>query len=239
MAEFRRSRIEKKSEDEITKKTILLGILTVVVVILILTFGLPLLIKFSVFLGEAKKGGTADITATILPPLPPRIILPFEATNSSQIAINGLAEKNITVELLKNDVSVGKVAANDAGEFSFGGIGLDQGESVFTAVAINGKGINSEPSKEVRVVFSDIKPTLTMVNPAEDSLKVSSSDFDVIGQSDKGVSVLVNGSVAMVDDNGKFKIKLQLNTGDNQVEIIVRDIAGNETKKTIKITYDI
>lgn len=239
MAEFRRSRLEKKSEDEITKKTIFLGILTVVMVILILTFGLPLLIKFSVFLGEAKRGGSVEVTNNVLPPLPPRIILPYEATNSGQISIKGIAEKNLMVELLKNDVSIGKVAVNDAGEFTFDGIGLDQGESVFSAIAINDKGVSSEPSKEVRIIFNDKKPTLTMVNPSENSLKVNSSDFDVIGQSDRGVSVLVNGSVAMVDENGKFKIKLQLNTGANQVEIIVRDIAGNETRKTITITYDI
>ena len=239
MTEFRRSRLEKKSEEEITKKTIFLGIFTVIVIILILTFGLPLLIKFSVFLGDAKRGNTSELKESVLPPLPPRIILPFEATNSSKVDVKGLAEKNLMIELLKNDVSIGKVAANDVGEFSFSDISLDQGESVFTAIAINDSGVSSEPSKEVKLKFSDKKPTLSMLNPTEDSLKVSSSDFDVIGQSDKGVSVTVNGSVAMVDENGKFKIKLQLNTGNNQVEIIVRDVAGNETRKTLTINYDI
>ena len=237
MAEFKRSRLEKKEEDEITRKTIVLGLLTIVVFVLMLVFGLPMLIKFSVLLGETKK--TTVITDKVLPPLPPRLVVPFEATNSSQIDIKGYAEKGIMVELLKNDVSIGKVAANDAGEFVFSNILLDQGESVFTAIAEGDKAGSSEPSKEARIVYDNTPPQLTMTNPSEDSLSVSSSDFDIIGQSDKGVSVTVNGRVAMVDDAGKFKIKLQLNTGKNDVEIVVRDTAGNETKKDISITYDI
>jgi hypothetical protein len=239
MAEFQRSRLEKKAEDEITRKTIFLGLLTVIVFGLLIIFGLPLLIKFSIILGDIKNQKAIETKEKSLPPMAPRIILPFEATNSSQIIINGLAEKNVTVELLKNDVSIGKEKVNDVGEFTFGNVLLDQGESIFTAIAINDKGGSGEPSKELKVIFDNVPPTLTMLNPSEESLKVDSADFDVIGQSEKGVGVLINGRVAMVDDTGKFKLKLQLNTGKNNVEIIVRDVAGNETKKNISITYDI
>jgi len=239
MAEFKRSRLEKKVDDEITKKTVVLGLATVLVFVLMLVFGLPMLIKFSIILGDLKNKKNSEIVEKVLPPMAPRIILPFEATNSSRIVINGLAEKNVVVELYKNDVSIGKVAVNDQGDFSFGDILLDQGESVFTATANSENGGSSEPSKDVKVLFDDKAPELTMLNPTEETLKVSSPDFDIIGQSEKGVSVLVNSRVAMVDDSGKFKIKLQLNTGKNEVEIIVKDAAGNEVRKKINITYDI
>ncbi|MCX5658086.1 MAG: hypothetical protein NTZ48_07725, partial [Candidatus Omnitrophica bacterium] len=75
--------------------------------------------------------------------------------------------------------------------------------------------------------------------PSEDKVIVDGADFDVVGISDKGVSVSVNGRLALVDDEGKFKLKVQLNTGKNSLEIIVRNSAGNEVKKTIEITYDI
>lgn len=237
MPEFKRSRLEKKTEDEITKKTIFLGLTTIVVLILMVVFGLPMLIKFSILLGETKKDNV--VQEKVLPPLAPRLIVPFEATNSSRINIKGLAEKNVTVELLKNDVSIGKVATNDAGEFSFNDIFLDLGESVFTAIAVSEQSGSSEPSKESKVLFNDKPPVLTMINPVEESVKVDSSDYELVGQSTKGVSVSVNGRVAFVDDTGKFKIKLQLNTGKNDTEIIVRDLAGNETKKKVTITYDI
>ena len=46
MPEFKRSRLERKKDEQITKKTVFMGFLTVVVFILIVVFGLPLLIKF-------------------------------------------------------------------------------------------------------------------------------------------------------------------------------------------------
>jgi bacillopeptidase F len=239
MAEFKRSRLDKKSDDEITKRTLVLGFLTIVVFALMVVFGLPFLIKFSILLGEARIRASVEVKDKVLPPLAPRLILPFEATNSSQIEIKGLAEKNVNVELLKNDVSVGKIAANDAGEFTFGDITLDQGESVFTAIAIGDNGGSSEPSKELKVTFDNTPPDLLMINPSENSLKVDSPDFDIVGKSDKGASVLINGRVAMLDDQGKFKLKFQLNSGKNDIEIVVRDLAGNEIRKKIEITYDI
>ncbi|MFZ2153217.1 MAG: hypothetical protein WAV41_04215 [Microgenomates group bacterium] len=237
MAEFRRSRIEKKSEDEITKKTVFLGLTTIVVFVLLLVFGLPLLIKFSIVLGNLKKN--TDQGNRILPPTAPRILVSYEATNSAPIAIGGIAERNVVVELLKNDVSVGRVNTNDNGEFVFSDVPLDQGESVFSAVAISEKGGSGDASKEIKIIFDNKAPEIAMLNPVEETLKVSSADFDVIGQGESGVSVIVNGRMAMVDDLGKFKIKLQLNPGKNDVEIIVKDMAGNESKKKIVLTYDI
>ncbi len=44
--------------------------------------------------------------------------------------------------------------------------------------------------------------------------------------------------MAVIDSEGKFKLKLQLNSGKNEVEITVKDNAGNEAKKKIILTYD-
>jgi bacillopeptidase F len=165
--------------------------------------------------------------------------MPFEATNSAKINISGLAEANVQIELLKNDASLNKIETNENGEFVFEDIELNEGDNDFNLVAVSTKGGTSELSKTIKVIFDNKVPTLTMTNPVEDSLKVDNPDFDVVGQSEKGVSVTVNGHVAMVDDTGQFKSKIQLNSGDNDVEIIVRDLAGNEAKKKVKITYNI
>lgn len=239
MAEFTRSRLDKKAEDEITKKTIFLGLITVLVLVLTVVFGLPLLVRFSILLGDLKNKQDSEIVEKVIPPMMPRLILPFEATNSARIDLRGVAEKGVSIELLKNDVSVGKVETDEAGEFVFKDIFLEAGESIFTAVAISKAGDSSEISKELTLAYDNEAPPLTMTNPSETSVKVESDDFDVVGVSEKGVSVTINGRVAMVDDAGSFKLKLQLAIGKNEVEIIVRDLAGNETKKKIEITYDI
>ena len=238
MPEFKRSRLERKKDEQITKNTVFMGFLTVVIFILIIVFGLPLLIKFSILLGNTKS--KKDITTeNIVPPLAPRLIVPFEATSSSQIKIEGFAEAGSVVELLKNDQSIGKTEVTTDGNFSFGDVELNEGQNNFSAIANKDVGGTSEVSKIASVVFDKTAPELTMSNPGEDSVTVDSADFDIIGKSEKGVNVTVNGKLATVDADGNFKLKIQLNSGKNDVEIVVKDTALNETRKTISITYDI
>ena len=130
MAEFYQSRLERKRDEEITKKTVFLGLVTIATFLFLLVFGLPFLVKFSVLLGEAKNRGVKDQVEKILPPLPPRLVIPFEATNSSVIRVGGVAEPETTVELLKNDVSVGKAEVDGKGEFTFLQVILENGDNV-------------------------------------------------------------------------------------------------------------
>lgn len=238
MPKFYSSRLEKKEDEEITKKTVVMGVVTVLVVIVILVFGLPLLVKLSILLGDAKNRNSKAVVEKVMPPLPPRLLINYEATNSATVSISGLAEAQTDVELLKNDVSIGKTKTTDGGDFQFDNITLDEGDNQFFAVASKDKAGKSELSKEVSLTYDKTPPTLTMINPTEESLKVDTADFDVIGQSEKGVNVTVNNRLAMVDDNGKFKIKFQLSAGKNDIEIVVKDLAGNETRKKIAITFD-
>jgi len=233
-----RSRLDRKQDEEITRKTVILGGVTALIFVVVLVFGLPLLIKLSVLLGNSKSN-LKDNQEMLLPPLPPRLVTSFEATNSARFSIFGVAEPNVEVELFKNDLSLGREMVDDKGSFSFTNITLDMGSNTFTALASREKEGVSEPSKAVIVIYDDQPPSLTMSNPVEDKLSVDVADFDVVGKSDRGVSVIINGKLASVDDEGGFKLKVQLNAGKNNVEIVVRSEAGNETRKTIEITYDI
>ena len=112
-----RSRLNRKEDEEITKKTIVLGGVTVLIFAAVLIFGLPLLIKLSVLLGNAKSLSRTDNQEKVLPPLPPRLVVSFEATNSARFSISGVAEPKVEVELLKNDVSLGKKIVDDKGGF--------------------------------------------------------------------------------------------------------------------------
>jgi len=238
MPEFRRSRLERKTDEEITRKTVVVGVVTLLVLAGILVFGLPLLVKFSVLLGEARSRREKPVEEKKLPPLPPRLVVPFEATNSAEVKIWGTAERGVEVELLKNDVSLGKMTVDENGEFVFDGIELDKGENSFSGIAMTGENGSSEPSKPTIIVYDDVLPELTVVNPGEETSTVDYADFDIIGKTEKGVSVMVGGRIAVVNDNGDFKLKTQLASGKNEIEIIARDSAGNESKKKITITYD-
>jgi len=239
MAEFKRSRLKSKEDELITRKTVVLGVLTLLFFVSLLLFGLPMLIRLSIVLGDLRVQQTKDNKEKIIPPPQPRLLISFEATNSAKINLKGLSEKGIAVELFKNDVSMLKTQANENGEFEFNEIILDDGQNQFNVIAFNQDGVSSEPSKPVDIVFDNQPPEILMINPSEDKLTVEYADFDIAGKTDKGASVLVNNRLAMVDDEGKFKIKFQLNAGKNEIEIISRDMARNETKKKIEINYDI
>ena len=233
-----RSRLVRKQDEDITKKTVVLGGVTVLIFVAVLVFGLPLLIKLSVLLGNSKSKST-DNEEKLLPPLPPRLVVNFEATNSARFSIYGVAEPSVEVELLKDDLSLGKEMVDEKGGFSFTDITLDKGGNTFTAIASKEKEGQSELSKAVTVIYDDQPPSLVMSNPVEEKLTVENADFDIVGKSDKGVSVMINGKLATVDDEGGFKLKVQLGAGKNNMEIVVRNTAGNETKRTIELTYDI
>jgi len=234
-----RSRLDRKEDEEVTKKTVVLGGVTVLIFVIVLIFGLPLLIKLSILLGNVKNTSKTENQEKMVPPLPPRLVVGFEATNSARFSIAGVAEPKVEVELLKNDVSLGKKIVDDKGGFTFENITLDKGGNTFTALALTEKEGNSELSKTITVIYDDQPPSLSMVNPSGDKTTVDLADFDVSGKSDKGVRVTINGKLALVDDQGNFKLRVQLNAGKNSLEIIVRSLAGNEVKKTIEITYDI
>lgn len=236
MADFKRSRLERKKEEQITKKTVWLGFLTISILVLIIVFGLPILIRFSILLGNTKSNKDTN-NDNVLAPLAPRLVVPFEATNSSKIKISGFAESGSVVQLLKNEESVGKVDVNQDGDFAFDNIELSEGDNSFSAVAMKDKNGSSQASKPIIVIYDNKGPELTMLNPKEDKVTVDSADLDMMGKSEAGVSVLVNGKVAVVDDDGNFKIKLQLNSGKNDIEIVVRDVALNETRKIVSVTY--
>lgn len=240
MTEFiRRSRKERLDDEQVTKQTVVLGVVTLVVFGLIMVFGLPVLIRFSIFLGDLKSRQEKVVEDKVIPPPPPRLSIAYEATNSASIVITGASEPGLVVELLKDDVNFDKVSASETGEFVFENVNLDKGDNIFTAIAVSEKGSRSDPSRTVPVVYDDMVPSLAMTNPVETELKVDYADFDLVGNTEKGASVLINNRVAMVDDNGSFKMKMQLSPGKNEFEIKARDLAGNETKKNIVITYDI
>jgi bacillopeptidase F len=203
------------------------------------TFGLPFLVKFSIFLGEAKSKNGDVVAEKVLPPMTPRLILPFEATNSAQITITGVSDPGVTVQLLKNDVAVQKTTVAEDGSFVFTAVDLDKGTNSFNAIAVADKGGNSEETKPLVVLYDDQLPDLALENPKTDISTIDKSSIDILGTTEKGASVIVNNQVAMVDDSGKFKIRIQLSMGKNEVIITAEDTAGNVTKKTLNITYDI
>ena len=63
------------------------------------------------------------------------------------------------------------------------------------------------------------------------------STVKVLGKTDPGVRVTVNGFWAVIDENNNFSYNLPLQNGENMIKIEAIDQAGNKTEKEIKVTY--
>lgn len=239
MPEFTRSRLNNyKNESNISRKTIAFGVLTFLLFIFLFVFGLPILIKFSVFLGE-QRNDVGTKKEVILPPLPPRLVVPFEATPSAKLDIGGFAEEGVMVELYKNGELLESQKVNEKGEFKFPQVNLNAGPNTFFATAYLRDTVKSENSKQLVIVRDESAPELDLTSPDKEMVTVDYADYDVVGKTERGVTVMINNRLAPVNDNGEFKLKIQLSPGKNEFEIKAKDAAGNETKKKITVTYDI
>ena len=62
-------------------------------------------------------------------------------------------------------------------------------------------------------------------------------ELSVEGKTDVGVTVRINNQPVVVDVQGNFKKSIRLKEGENTLEVIAEDDAGNQEKKEIKVKY--
>ena len=231
-----RSRLERQKDSKLAKKTVLMGTLTVLVVVLLLIFGIPLLIQLSVFLGGLQKGEIVNFDGDEIPPFVPRLSLPFTATSTASIRISGLAEPGVKVFLSRDGQDAGEVLAGEDGEFIFRDVFLEEGQNLLSVIAEDETGNRSESSTGISVFLDKTAPKLDILKPEGEGATTEEVDFRLEGSSERGVSVRVNERVAIVDGEGNWYFVLPLLEGKNEVEVKATDEAGNETSRKVEIT---
>ena len=233
---MRRSRLTKKTERK-TSQTIFLSIVGIVVVLFLLyKFGLGLLVNFSLFVSGSKGQQTNSdqnqinfIAAPILDPT-------FQATNSSTVTITGKADKSKDVYLYINNSQVDQVISDDKGTFKFVE-DLTKGQNQIAA-KIKSKDKESDFSNTITITFQNSQPKLDISTPTDgQQFKKDQNTASVTGSTDPNVSVTVNGFWAIINDTNNFSYNLSLQNGDNQINIVATDQAGNKTEKSLKVNY--
>jgi hypothetical protein len=71
----------------------------------------------------------------------------------------------------------------------------------------------------------------------EDGETFNESVLQLTGRTDPGAIVQVNGQVVPVGEGGNFQLALQLFEGQNIVDVLARDSAGNVTSLTRQVRY--
>lgn len=202
---------------------------------------------------EAKSQNEASNEAknSNLPPAvkpnAPKITEPKsgDVLNKSKITIKGNSEDNTRVDVFDGTTKIGTLTA-EGGIFTVASKeDMKDGEHVLSATATNSYGLTSNKSNEVKVTIDTALPTLE-----EENLIITSTDtnpayaflnFDVNSDDDVTTATLVINDEKydlQKDKENKFTTDVKLKIEDLDAEefsayIVVKDKAGNETRKEI------
>jgi cytoskeletal protein RodZ len=81
-------------------------------------------------------------------------------------------------------------------------------------------------------------PKLNIFSP-KNGIITKENKIELLGQTDEDATVTLNGINILVRDDGKFFDTLNLNDGENLVEIIAISRYGKINKKTIKVSFKV
>jgi flagellar hook assembly protein FlgD len=97
--------------------------------------------------------------------------------------------------------------------------------------------VGNVTTQEIIVHRKSIPPKLEL--NVEDGNTFQQADVQLIGKTDTGAVVTVNGQAVMVSSLGEFQTAVNLQKGENTIEALAQDQAGNLTKLQRRLVFDV
>lgn len=234
------SRLSKTQKKKYTRQTLTLSILTLTLIVVIVFWGIPALVKVAIFLSDINNTTQPISGEDNIPPSPPILQPIIDATNSAQIKIEGFAEEGSTVLLSLNGVIKYETVAETDGEFLFKQIELSDGENEIYTKSIDTSGNESEKSTIQKIILDSQAPEVEVTFPADDQKFYGSSEqqLNILGIAEEGSLITINGSYVILKPDNTFSFKTSLNQGDNNITVVARDNAGNETAVNLIVFFE-
>ncbi|MEM4729533.1 MAG: right-handed parallel beta-helix repeat-containing protein [Thermoplasmata archaeon] len=181
--------------------------------------------------GNTNRTVVYVIRDLLQPPLtidhPP---LGLTLTNQTTIWLNGSTEPGALVTLNDKPIPV-----DSRGFFSVL-VELVEGENVLIVVATDAAG--NARSLQRTVQRDTVSPPLEITSPL-DGLHTFNLSVDVIGATEPGARVVVNGKPVTVGAGGSFSLTgLSLALGANDITVSASDAAGNTVVKRLRVFRD-
>lgn len=232
------SRVQKIEDRKNRNQAIVFVLLTVGFILLLIFIGFPLFIKAAIFIGDLRSSSSKIEASDKTPPIPPRFLDAFEATNSAKIKLVGYAEPGSTVALTANDKAAQETVAETDGTFQFKDIELDRGKNRLHATSKDAAGNQSQISEILEIDYDSKAPDLEIETP-KDGQEFAEEEREIVvsGKSEPDINVRVNEYVVVVDTEGNFVKKLLLLEGENEITVKATDRAGNVTTKSVRVKY--
>ena len=230
----RRIAIEEKNNQ---KRAITFVALSILTIIILFFFGIPLIAKFVSFISDFSKKDTPITLNDNTPPAPPRFDNLPDATNKEIFEVTGTTEEGAIVNLFLNG-SENEIIADSYGEFIIT-LDLTKGENIIYAISKDQSGNKSAESEKYVVLFDNENPEISINSPSdgENFYGSTQKEIEITGKTDPNINFTVNDRFISITDNGDFKYKFSLNEGENTLNFKAIDKAQNETEKTITVTF--
>jgi len=126
-----------------------------------------------------------------------------------------------------------KAAVNGEGAYQVDLL-LQEGENL---IAFEAKDAVGNTSETERRVYLKTRPPAISLNSVTEGMEVREPSLLVVGQTEVGASVRVNGRELAVDSRGGFQGLVNLVQGDNLVKAEVVDRAGNANTLVRRVSY--
>lgn len=231
------SRLNRSNQQKIKKQIIFFTIAIVVLLFIVFQFGPIVLDKVSSFTGSKKTGLTNSGNEVNTLETPFINVIP-EATDSASIKISGTSTySDATVELYINGSLYDSVPLSSDQSFSFDNVTLTSGGNIIKARVKKGNNV-SDFTRDYTVTYAQSDAKLDVSSPTDgQTFGKGDQSITVQGQTDTNNDVTVNGSRAIVDQNGNFSYYMNLQNGDNNLDIIATTPSGKTTEKKITVKY--
>lgn len=233
----RRHRIEilsRREEKRRIRKTVYLAFGSIVLIIFLFTFGVPILGRFADVLDTVFKNKADTQNTNVTLEIPRLDELP-QATSSARINISGYAQDEITVEVFLNGEKEGSTISS-GGRFNLENATLKNGDNEIRARETT-DGKEGEFSQAAIVKLDKDEPLLEIESPTEGQAFSGVNRIQVSGKTDRDGQVFANGFLANIDSDGKFQVFVGLKEGENEIEVKAIDLAGNTRIEKRKVHF--
>src|SRR3989344_4090054 len=230
-----RSRLQRLEEKRDMRAAVLIFALVILLLVFLGFVGIKFLPRLVNMLSNSKKVSLDK--NDLIPPPPPALILPYSATNSATINLNGQADAESVVYLTQNGESKGNQKTQDNGLFVFHEITLSEGNNQFRLVAMDPAGKQSPASQIYPVEFISKAPEINIETP-QDGQTVTSKKLAVKGTTNPQNRLVINGRWVIPGSTGTFETTLNLNVGENKILFVATDRAGGETQMEITVNLE-
>lgn len=120
----------------------------------------------------------------------------------------------------------------ESGEYK---INMNDGDNEIIFIVTDSNGNTKEFVKEIYV--DTVAPTLSVSKDINNVITTKNYIY-LSGYSEASATLLLNGKEVDME-NGYFNKKVELSLGENNIELVAKDIAGNETVYTAVVKYEL